>query len=125
MSAKIKYTNESVKARVVRDFLPRPEQLAFREGGVKVTLSLSRKSVAFFKSEAAKHHTRYQRMIAGLLIPMWTPMRNRQPGFQHGLFASRMAINVHFMACTARVRWNSVTYSAIRYSPRVFSAEVI
>ena len=67
MSAKIKYTDEPVKARVVRDFLPRPEQLAFREEGVKVTIALSKKSVAFFKSEAAKHHTQYQRMIRRLV----------------------------------------------------------
>jgi predicted DNA binding CopG/RHH family protein len=37
--------------------------VAFREDGVKVTLTLSKRSVAFFKSEAAKHQTQYQRMI--------------------------------------------------------------
>lgn len=47
-------------------FLP-PEQLAFREEGVKVTLALSKKSVEFFKSEAAKRHTQYQRMIRRLV----------------------------------------------------------
>jgi predicted DNA binding CopG/RHH family protein len=34
---------------------------------VKVTLALSKSSVEFFKSEAAKHHTQYQRMIRRLL----------------------------------------------------------
>jgi hypothetical protein len=34
MSAKIKYTNEPIDAEVIRDFLPRPEELAFREEGV-------------------------------------------------------------------------------------------
>lgn len=67
MSAKIKYTNESIEARVIRDFLPQPEELAFREEGVKVTIALSKKSVEFFKSEAAKHHTQYQRMIRKLI----------------------------------------------------------
>lgn len=67
MSAKIKYTNEPIKARVIRDFLPQPEELAFREEGVKVTIALSKKSVEFFKSEAAKHHTQYQRMIRKLI----------------------------------------------------------
>ena len=52
---------------VVADFLPSPADLAFREDGVKVTLSLSKSSVAFFKSEASKHHTQYQRMIRRLL----------------------------------------------------------
>ena len=42
-------------------------ELAFREEGVKVTLALSRRSVEFFKSEATKHHTQYQRMIRRLL----------------------------------------------------------
>lgn len=68
MNEKIKYKNEPLgKVRVVRDFLPPPEQLAFREEGVKVTLALSKKSVEFFKSEAAKHHTQYQRMIRHLV----------------------------------------------------------
>lgn len=68
MSAKIKYSNEPLgDLKVVRDFLPPPEHLAFREEGVKVTLALSKKSVAFFKSEASKHHTQYQRMIRRLV----------------------------------------------------------
>ncbi|MGE3297943.1 MAG: hypothetical protein AB7I68_11415 [Porticoccaceae bacterium] len=68
MSAKIKYTNEPIgKTQVVPDFLPSPAELAFREEGVKVTLALSKKSIEFFKSEATKHHTQYQRMIRRLL----------------------------------------------------------
>ena len=68
MSVKIKYTDEPIgKTQVVTDFLPSPAELAFREEGVKVTLALSRKSVDFFKSEATKHRTQYQRMIRRLL----------------------------------------------------------
>jgi predicted DNA binding CopG/RHH family protein len=67
MSAKIRYSNEPIEAKVVRDFLPQPEELAFREEGVKVTIALSKKSVEFFKSEAAKHRTQYQRMIRKLI----------------------------------------------------------
>ena len=67
MSAKIKYTDEAIEAKVIWDFLPRPEELAFREEGIKVTIALSKKSVDFFKSEAAKHHTQYQRMIRKLV----------------------------------------------------------
>ena len=55
MSMKIKYTDEPLEARVIQDFLPPPEELAFREEGVKVTLALSKKSVDFFKAEAGKH----------------------------------------------------------------------
>ncbi|HCC54568.1 MAG TPA: hypothetical protein DEQ20_06540 [Desulfobulbaceae bacterium] len=67
MSAKIKYSDEPIEARVIHDFLPPPEELAFREEGVKVTIALSKKSVEFFKTEAAKHHTQYQRMIRRLV----------------------------------------------------------
>ena len=68
MTAKTRYRNEPLgDVRVVSDFLPTPAELAFREDGVKVTLSLSRKSIDFFKSEAEKHHTQYQRMIRRLL----------------------------------------------------------
>jgi predicted DNA binding CopG/RHH family protein len=68
MSRKIHYTDEPLgDLRVVPDFLPSPEELAFREASVKVTISLSKKSVDFFKSEAGKHHTQYQRMIRDLI----------------------------------------------------------
>ena len=68
INAKIKYTHEPLgKVQVVPDFLPSPAELAFREEGVKVTLALSKKSIEFFKSEASKHHTQYQRMIRRLL----------------------------------------------------------
>jgi hypothetical protein len=68
MSVKIKYTSEPLGSPViVPDFLPSPAELGFREEGVKVTLALSKKSVEFFKSEASKHRTQYQRMIRRLL----------------------------------------------------------
>lgn len=67
MNAKIRYRDEPIKAKVIQDILPPPEELAFREEGVKVTLALSKKSVAFFKSEAARNHTQYQRMIRRLI----------------------------------------------------------
>jgi len=68
MSAKIKYTNEPLgEVKVIADFLPSPAELAFNEEGIKVTLALSKKSVEFFKTEAAKNHTQYQRMIRRLL----------------------------------------------------------
>ncbi len=68
MSTKIKYTNEPLgDLQVVKDFLPSPAELAFNEEAVKVTLALSRKSIDFFKSEALKNHTQYQRMIRRLV----------------------------------------------------------
>jgi predicted DNA binding CopG/RHH family protein len=68
MKRKITYTNEPLgDIEVIPDFLPPPAELAFREEGVKVTLALSKKSVEFFKAEASKHQTQYQRMIRRLL----------------------------------------------------------
>jgi len=68
MSAKIKYTDEPIgPLKVVPDFLPAPEELAFKEDTVKVTITLSKESIEFFKQEARKHHTQYQKMIRKLL----------------------------------------------------------
>ncbi len=47
------------------DELPSPEELAFQDKKVKVTLSQA--SVDFFKAKAKKHHTSYQAMIRQLL----------------------------------------------------------
>ena len=68
MKSKVKYTNEPIgKLRVVKDFLPPPEDLVFKEENVKVTMSLSKTSIDFFKNEAKKNHTSYQVMIRKLL----------------------------------------------------------
>jgi hypothetical protein len=68
MSARTKYRDEPLgRLEVVRDLLPPPDELAFREEGVKVTIALSRRSVEFFKRQAEKHGTQYQRMIRELL----------------------------------------------------------
>lgn len=65
---KIKYTNEPLgDVKVIKDFLPSPAELSFNEEAVKVTLALSKKSIDFFKSEAIKNHTQYQRMIRRLV----------------------------------------------------------
>jgi predicted DNA binding CopG/RHH family protein len=60
-------TGEIGQLRVVKDFLPRPEELALKDNNVKVTLSLSRRSVDFFKREAKRHRVPYQRMIRALV----------------------------------------------------------
>lgn len=46
MKKKIVYTDEPMgDVEVVADFLPSPAELAFKEDGVKVTLTLSKSSV--------------------------------------------------------------------------------
>ena len=64
MKNRIKYTDEPMgDLRVVRDFLPPPDQLALKEENGKITISLRKSSVDFFKKEAQKHRTSYQKMI--------------------------------------------------------------
>ncbi len=80
MSAKIKYTDEPLgRLKVVPDFLPSPEDLVFRDEGVKVTIALSKRSVEFFKGEARKHNTQYQRMIRRLLDAYAEHHTRREP----------------------------------------------
>jgi hypothetical protein len=68
MKSKIKYTDEPMgKLKVADDFLPPPDQLVLKEDNVKVTIALKRSSIEFFKKEAKKHHTSYQKMIRQLI----------------------------------------------------------
>lgn len=63
----IRYNNEPIEAHVVSDFLPSPENLILRERKKRVTLTLTQKSLEFFKSAAKKHGASYQAMIRRLL----------------------------------------------------------
>jgi len=51
----------------VPDFLPSPSDLVMPTPTVKITIALNKDSVDFFKREAKKHHTKYQKMIRVLL----------------------------------------------------------
>lgn len=64
----VRYSKGEIgRLRVVEDFLPPPDSLVLREDNVKVTLSLSQRSVAFFKRAARKRRVPYQRMIRALV----------------------------------------------------------
>ena len=64
MKSRIKYTDERMgELKVIKDFLPPPEQLALKENKVKITISLSKSSIDFFKKEARRNRTSYQKMI--------------------------------------------------------------
>lgn len=68
MKKKIKYTDEPMgKVKIIPDFLPSSEELALKDETVKVTIALSKVSVDFFKKEAKKYNTQYQKMIRRLL----------------------------------------------------------
>ena len=64
----VKYTEEPIEdIKIINDFLPAPEELVLQHETVKITLSLSKQSVEFFKEIAKKRHTHYQAMIRSLL----------------------------------------------------------
>lgn len=63
----IRYSNEPIEARVISDFLPRPENLILKEKKTRVTLTLTQKSLDFFKIAAKKHRASYQAMIRRLI----------------------------------------------------------
>ncbi len=64
----ITYTNEPMKmGDIVKDFLPKPEHLVFKEAKTRVTLTLTKKSLDFFKRSAKKHDASYQAMIRQLI----------------------------------------------------------
>ena len=68
MKSKTKYTDEPMgDLKIIKDFLPPPSRLSMKEDNVKVTISLSRASVRFFKKQAKAHGTSYQRMIRRLI----------------------------------------------------------
>ena len=70
MKSKIKYTKSDEpmgELRVIKDFLPPPDQLVLKEENVKITISLKKSSVDFFKKEAKDHHTSYQKMIRQII----------------------------------------------------------
>lgn len=68
MKKKIKYSNEELgTVEVIKDFLPKPEDLVFKEDTVKVTLNLSKSSIEFFKGIAQRHGSQYQKVIRNLL----------------------------------------------------------
>lgn len=81
MKKRTKYTDEALgEVRVIDDFLPSPEELAFRDEQVKVTIGLSKTAVDFFKQEARQHHTQYQEMIRRLLDAYVAHHKRRSAG---------------------------------------------
>jgi predicted DNA binding CopG/RHH family protein len=51
----------------IKDFLPPPAKLAVAEETAKITLSLKKSSIDFFKQQAQRYHTKYQRMMRELI----------------------------------------------------------
>jgi len=55
------------KMKRVAEYFPPPEKLAMPEETVKVTIALTKRSLEFFKQEARKHRSKYQKMIRELV----------------------------------------------------------
>ena len=55
------------KLRRVKDELPSPDELAGVKTQTKITLSLDDDALAFFKREASRRKSSYQRMIRNLV----------------------------------------------------------
>ncbi|MGD9152511.1 MAG: CopG family transcriptional regulator [Gammaproteobacteria bacterium] len=65
---KVKYTDEPIdEIKIRHDFLPGPDELVLKEETVKITLSLTKASLKYFKKAAKSRHTQYQKMIRVLL----------------------------------------------------------
>jgi len=67
MKKKITYTDEPMELKVIENFLPPPEQLVKKQEMVKVTISLGKPTVDFFKRRARRQATPYQKMIRRVL----------------------------------------------------------
>lgn len=67
MKKKINYSDEPVVAKLIEDFLPSPEELMLNEKKRRVTLTLSEKSLQFFRQAAKKRGASYQAMIRRLI----------------------------------------------------------
>lgn len=68
MKNKVKYTDGPIdKIKIVKDFLPPPEELIYKEENVKVTINLKKSSIDFFKKVAKRHQSRYQKVIRSVL----------------------------------------------------------
>lgn len=68
MKKKINYSDAKIgEVKIIKDFLPKPEELVLKEDTVKVTLNLSKSSIEFFKGIARKHGSQYQKVIRNLL----------------------------------------------------------
>jgi predicted DNA binding CopG/RHH family protein len=55
------------KGKIIDDFLPPPEELIRKEPKVKITITLNKRSVDFFKKHAQKNNVKYQTMINEVL----------------------------------------------------------
>ena len=67
MKKKITYSDEPLgPVKILKDFLPKPQELAFREETVEIKVPISRRSMEFFKKQGKKHRTSAAQLIRAL-----------------------------------------------------------
>ena len=66
-SAPADITESIICSEIIEDFLPSPELLFKKEKNVKITITLSKSSIDFFKEEAKKSGVPYQTMIKSVI----------------------------------------------------------
>jgi hypothetical protein len=52
---------------IIEDYLPPPDQLVFKESNTRVTINLKARDIEYFKREAKKYGTQYQKLIRNVL----------------------------------------------------------
>jgi predicted DNA binding CopG/RHH family protein len=67
MNKRIIYTNEPIEGKRIKDFIPAPENLVFKAENVRVTITLTKRSINYFKRWAQGHNTHYQAMVREVL----------------------------------------------------------
>ena len=63
---------------IIPDFLPPPEKLIRKEPKVKITITLTKESVDFFKKYAIQNNVKYQTMINEVLDKYVQKYRERK-----------------------------------------------
>jgi predicted DNA binding CopG/RHH family protein len=66
-SAPADITESIITSETIEDFLPAPEFLVKKEENIKITISLSKSSIDFFKEKAEKAGVPYQTMIKSVI----------------------------------------------------------
>ena len=68
MKKRIQYSNEDMgNFKIIKDFLPHPDQLIFKDKNIRITINIKKSSIDFFKNVAKSNKTKYQKVIRNLL----------------------------------------------------------
>jgi len=105
--------------KIVKDFLPAPEDLVFKNADTKISINLDTESLEFFKQEAERLHTPYQRMIRNLLSEyvkvidsMFGFMNDVGANFGGVVTTKNFSLGAQNWAKFARIDFRTVTFTS-------------